>query len=133
MLIDSIRHKALRKFAETGSTKGLPSGSIDRLRNMLAYLAAMAAEEELLTPPNFGAHRLTGVSQGRMGADGDPELANDVPDQRGRRDRRHGLGGLSLMAIKLHHSIAVHPGLWLRAEIVEPAGLALPPLPSGCG
>ena len=29
------------------------------------------------------------------------------------------------MAIKLHHSIAVHPGAWLRAEIVEPAGLSV--------
>jgi addiction module HigA family antidote len=29
------------------------------------------------------------------------------------------------MAIKLHPSIAVHPGLWLRAEIVEPAGLSV--------
>lgn len=29
------------------------------------------------------------------------------------------------MAIKLHGSIAVHPGLWLRAEIVEPAGLSV--------
>ena len=27
------------------------------------------------------------------------------------------------MAIKLHHSIAVHPGVWLRTEIVEPADL----------
>lgn len=27
------------------------------------------------------------------------------------------------MAIKLHDSFAVHPGEWLRAEIVEPAGL----------
>jgi len=27
------------------------------------------------------------------------------------------------MAIKLHHSFAVHPGEWLRAEIVDPAGL----------
>lgn len=27
------------------------------------------------------------------------------------------------MPIKLHPSIAVHPGEWLRAEIVEPAGL----------
>ena len=27
------------------------------------------------------------------------------------------------MAIKLHKSFAVHPGKWLRAEIVEPAGL----------
>ena len=27
------------------------------------------------------------------------------------------------MVIKLHPSFAVHPGEWLRAEIVEPAGL----------
>ena len=29
------------------------------------------------------------------------------------------------MAIKLHDSFAVHPGLWLRAEIVEPAGISV--------
>jgi addiction module HigA family antidote len=27
------------------------------------------------------------------------------------------------MAIKLHSSFAVHPGTWLRSEIVEPHGL----------
>lgn len=27
------------------------------------------------------------------------------------------------MAIQLHLSFAVHPGVWLRQEIVEPAGL----------
>lgn len=30
-----------------------------------------------------------------------------------------------IMAIKLHSSLAVHPGTWLRAEIVEPAGLSV--------
>lgn len=30
-----------------------------------------------------------------------------------------------MMAIKLHDSFAVHPGLWLRAEIVKPAGLSV--------
>lgn len=29
------------------------------------------------------------------------------------------------MAIKLHDSFAVHPGAWLRMEIVEPAGLSV--------
>ena len=29
------------------------------------------------------------------------------------------------MAIKLHSSFAVHPGPWLRTEIVEPAGLTV--------
>lgn len=31
---------------------------------MLAYLAAIEGEEELLVPPNFGAHRLTGDRKG---------------------------------------------------------------------
>ncbi len=60
MQIESIRHKALRRFAETGSSKGLPAGSVDRLRNMLAYIDAIDAAEELRVPPNFGAHLLTG-------------------------------------------------------------------------
>jgi proteic killer suppression protein len=60
MQIGSIRHKALRRFAETGSSKGLPSGSVDRLRRMLAYIDAIEAVEELRVPPNYGAHQLTG-------------------------------------------------------------------------
>lgn len=64
MRIESIRHKVLRRFAESGSAKGLPSGSVDRLRNMLAYIDAIASEEELFAPPNFGAHRLTGERKG---------------------------------------------------------------------
>lgn len=64
MEIETIRHKALRRFAETGASKGLPAGSVDRLRNMLAYLAAIDAEEELRVPQNFGAHKLTGDRKG---------------------------------------------------------------------
>ena len=60
MQIESIRHKALRRFAETGQPKGLPSGSVDRLRRMLTYLDAIESSEELRTPPNYGAHQLTG-------------------------------------------------------------------------
>ena len=64
MQIESIRHKALRKFAETGSPKGLPAGSVDRLRRMFAYIDAIEAAEELRVPPNFGAHQLTGDRKG---------------------------------------------------------------------
>jgi proteic killer suppression protein len=64
MQIDSIRHRALRRFAETGLTKGLPSGSVDRLRRMLAYIDAIDAAEELRVPPNYGAHQLTGDRKG---------------------------------------------------------------------
>lgn len=64
MEIGTIRHKALRSFAETGKAKGLPGNLVDRLRNMLAYLDAIGAIEELKTPPNFGAHILAGDRAG---------------------------------------------------------------------
>ena len=64
MEIESIRHKALRNFAETGKTKGLPGNLTDRLRNMLAYLVAIEAAAELQVPPNYGAHQLTGDRSG---------------------------------------------------------------------
>ncbi len=62
--IVSIRHKALRNFAETGKPKGLPGAVVDRLRNMLGYLAAMEAADELFIPPNYGAHQLAGDRAG---------------------------------------------------------------------
>jgi len=58
--IESIKHKALRSFAETGRPKGLPGNLESRLRSMLAYLAAIESPEELRIPPNYGAHQLTG-------------------------------------------------------------------------
>lgn len=62
--IESIRHKPLRAFAETGRPKGLPGNLVDRLRNMLAYLAVIDSPDELKVPPNFGAHELTGDRKG---------------------------------------------------------------------
>jgi len=62
--IESIRHKPLRQFAETGKAKGLPGNLVGRLRNMLAYIDAIATEDELIVPPNFGAHKLTGDRAG---------------------------------------------------------------------
>lgn len=64
MQIDSIRHKALRQFAETGKAKGLPGALIGRITNILVYIDAIATEDELLVPPNFGAHKLTGDRAG---------------------------------------------------------------------
>ncbi len=37
------------------------------------------------------------------------------------------------MAIKLHSSFAVHPGMWLRSEVVEPAGLSVTELADHIG
>ncbi len=64
MEIESIRHKALRNFAETGKAKGLPGNFVSRLRNMLAYLAVIETLEELNIPPNYGAHMLSGDREG---------------------------------------------------------------------
>lgn len=64
MDIESITHKALRNFAETGKAKGLPGNLVGRLRNMLAYLTAIETVEELKIPPNYGAHMLTGDRDG---------------------------------------------------------------------
>jgi proteic killer suppression protein len=62
--IESIRHKALRTFAETGKAKGLPGNLVDRLRKMLAYLIAIEDEEGLKVPPNYRAPQLTGDRAG---------------------------------------------------------------------
>jgi proteic killer suppression protein len=62
--IENIRHKALRRFVETGNPKGLDSRLAERLRKMIAYLAAIEAPEELHGPPNWGAHELTGDRAG---------------------------------------------------------------------
>jgi proteic killer suppression protein len=64
MEIESIRHKALRNFAETGLSKGLPGNLVDRLRKMIAYLVAIERVEELRAPPNYGAHQLSGDRAG---------------------------------------------------------------------
>ena len=64
MEIESIRHKGLRRFFETGSTRGLV-GDAGRLRKMLAFIDATESFEELLLPPNFGLHELTGDRKGR--------------------------------------------------------------------
>ncbi|WP_448663229.1 type II toxin-antitoxin system RelE/ParE family toxin [Sphingomonas sp. CJ20] len=64
MRIDGIRHKALRHFVETGQPRGLDAKLVERLRRMIAFLAAIDAAEELHVPPNWGAHRLTGDRAG---------------------------------------------------------------------
>lgn len=60
--IASIRHKALRQYAETGWPKGIAEP--ERLARMLAFIAAAATVGELGTPPNFGFHPLTGDRKG---------------------------------------------------------------------
>lgn len=63
MEIESIRHKGLRRFFETGNAKGLV-GDAGRLRKMLAYIDAADSLGELMLPPNFGLHELVGDRKG---------------------------------------------------------------------
>lgn len=64
MEIESIRHKALRRFVETGKSKGLPGDLADRLLKMVNFIIAADALDELATPPNYGLHSLTGDRAG---------------------------------------------------------------------
>lgn len=63
MDVESISHKGLRRFFETGNAKGLV-GDVKRLQNMLAFIDAAASLDDLSVPPNFGLHELKG---GRAG------------------------------------------------------------------
>ncbi len=64
MEIESIRHKGLRRFFETGNAKGLV-GDVGRLRKMLAFIDAAESLDELMLPPNFGLHELVGDRKGQ--------------------------------------------------------------------
>jgi toxin HigB-1 len=58
MEIESISHKKLRKFVESGNPQGLIE--VERLRDMIAFILAADSFEALATPPNFGFHALKG-------------------------------------------------------------------------
>ncbi len=60
--IESITHKALRRFAETGNSKGVMQP--ERVRDMLAFVVQAGAFDDLATPPNFGFHALKGDRAG---------------------------------------------------------------------
>lgn len=62
MEIASIRHKALRKLVEKGSTKGVIEP--ERVIDMIAFIVSAAGLDELGLPPNFGFHPLTGDRKG---------------------------------------------------------------------
>ncbi|MEK6542713.1 MAG: type II toxin-antitoxin system RelE/ParE family toxin [Pseudomonadota bacterium] len=64
MKIESVRHKALRAFLETGKPKGIDARVAGRLRNMIAFLVAAGSVDEFRIPPNFGFHWLTGDRAG---------------------------------------------------------------------
>jgi proteic killer suppression protein len=63
-MIQSIRHKGLRKLFETGSTAGVQASHAKRLRLQLAALDT-ANEIDDLDIPGFALHPLKGELKGR--------------------------------------------------------------------
>lgn len=64
MEIETVAHKALRRFIETGNPRGLDGQLVDRLTKMIVFLMDAGHEDHLLVPPNFGTHKLTGDRHG---------------------------------------------------------------------
>ena len=64
MEIESVSDKRLQRFIETGNGRGLDARLVERLRKMVAFLVDAENEAELTTPPNFGAHQLSGPLAG---------------------------------------------------------------------
>lgn len=65
MEIESISHKGLLRYFETGNARGLV-GDVSRIRKMLAFIDAAESLDELKVPPNFGLHQLTGDRAGTL-------------------------------------------------------------------
>lgn len=64
MIIRSVRHKGLRNLLEKDSAAGLPAAVVPKIRDILAFLQAMAAEDELRAVQAWKAHQLTGDRAG---------------------------------------------------------------------
>jgi toxin HigB-1 len=56
----SFVHKGLRRLYTDDVGKGLPPDTVDKLRNMLAYLDDMENSAELRALASWKAHTLTG-------------------------------------------------------------------------
>lgn len=63
MEIESINHKGLRRFFETGNAKGLV-GDVSRLREMLAFIDVAGSLEKFTVPPIYGLHPSVGERAG---------------------------------------------------------------------
>jgi toxin HigB-1 len=64
MKIGRIFHKGLRQLYEEDSARGVPAGTADKLRKMLAFLENMNGPDELQALPIWNAHLLTGDRKG---------------------------------------------------------------------
>jgi toxin HigB-1 len=64
LTIRNFVHKGLKKLYTEDSAKGLPPGTVDKLRAMLTFLQDMKDPETLRVFPLWKAHQLTGERKG---------------------------------------------------------------------
>ncbi len=63
-MIESFRHKGLKKFYEEDDGRKLPPEMVERIRDILSVLDAALAVEEL-DRPSFRLHPLKGALKGK--------------------------------------------------------------------
>ena len=64
MRIRNVRHKGLKRLIVNDDRSGVPADTVEKLRNMIAFLQDMAVEDELKAIPTWKAHQLTGNRKG---------------------------------------------------------------------
>jgi proteic killer suppression protein len=64
MRVRDFVHKGLKRLYEEDRAKGVPAGTAEKLRKMLAFLDGMGDAEELRGLPTWKVHTLTGDRKG---------------------------------------------------------------------
>jgi proteic killer suppression protein len=67
MLIKRFRHKGLRRLYNDDDPRGLPVGSVRKIKAILAALEAAADLSEVATMPGWKLHPLKGDRRGEYG------------------------------------------------------------------
>jgi proteic killer suppression protein len=62
--VRNFAHKGLKRLYDEEKVKGVPPGTVDKLRKMLAYLDDMKSPEELRALTAWKVHTLTGNRKG---------------------------------------------------------------------
>lgn len=62
-MIESFRHKGLRKLYEDGEARFLPAGEVGKIKRILSYLEA-AETPQALHLPGYRFHQLKGAYRG---------------------------------------------------------------------
>jgi proteic killer suppression protein len=84
MKIRSFAHKGLKRLYTEDNAKGVPAGTVDKLRKMFAFLEAMQEADELRALASWKVHTLTGDRKGTwsLSVTGNRRLTFVIDDER---------------------------------------------------